>query len=146
MEASPVSRANNTKPFMKLNFFGVSRLDSAANRLVATIKTALWIGCLGLMAMPALGTDRTWTGNASVYWSNPGNWSPSGAPQDGDILHFGNNSHTTMVNDIIALGVENLIFEDSSYQLNGNALTILPLYPNEGLTVTTNGQRPHRGH
>ncbi|MEP7216844.1 MAG: hypothetical protein ABI782_11375, partial [Anaerolineaceae bacterium] len=29
---------------------------------------------------------RTWTGAVSGYWSAPGNWSPVGAPVDGDSV------------------------------------------------------------
>jgi hypothetical protein len=42
-----------------------------------------------LLAASAPAVERTWTGmGGNNLWSNPNNWSPAGAPQDGDDLNF----------------------------------------------------------
>src|SRR6266699_193436 len=57
---------------------------------------------------PSFGAGfRTWTGSESKFWSNPNNWSPVGAPQNGDILDFEgfdqDVSNTSMMNDLVDL-------------------------------------------
>ena len=44
-------------------------------------------------AWPAHAALRTWTGaGANAFWSTPSNWSPSGAPQNGEDLLFPANA------------------------------------------------------
>src|ERR1035441_4519960 len=111
---------------MNSKFFSSSPRASFGNRLVNSMKLAFWTACMtGLLAMPAFGTERTWTGAAGVNWSSPNNWSPVGTPQNGDDLEFlGNDSNDSMINNISGLIVTSLTFKENNYQLTGNLLTI----------------------
>src|ERR1035441_9290414 len=93
---------------------------------MSKLKLGFWTACMtGLLAMPAFGTERTWTGAAGVNWSSPNNWSPVGTPQNGDDLEFlGNDSNDSMINNISGLIVTSLTFKENNYQLTGNLLTI----------------------
>ena len=93
-------------------------------------KVFLLAGILGL-ALPALAGNRTWTGAINGYWSEPGNWSPSGAPQSGDDLSFNSNaSKRSMTNDLTNLTISSLGFDnaDASYYLSGNAMTLTNIF------------------
>jgi autotransporter-associated beta strand protein len=49
----------------------------------------------------AFAAERTWTGGAgNAFFSGDANWSPAGAPQDGDALRFANASALEAVNDL----------------------------------------------
>jgi hypothetical protein len=56
---------------------------------------ALLVG-LGALAVPAVpasaATTRTWVGPGDGLWSNALNWSPAGAPQNGDSVSLGSSS------------------------------------------------------
>jgi autotransporter-associated beta strand protein len=121
------------------------------HRLVPTVKTllltlaALWVP--GWMAMPALGIDRHWVGQTNPYWSEPSNWNPAGAPQNGDDLDFdgGNDSNQSMVNDVVNLTVNSLNFgngqNSEDYQLSDNSVTVnsaISSVPSGSSTITIN--------
>jgi fibronectin-binding autotransporter adhesin len=76
----------------------------------------------------ANGADRRWTGDAfNNTWSEEDNWSPSGPPQDGDTLIFGNlASQKSNRNDLSNLRVQSIVFNGSSggYTLNGNPILL----------------------
>ncbi len=82
----------------------------------------------------ARAADRRWTGNAFANrWSEPGNWTPAGPPQDGDTLKFGNNaSHLSNRNDLTDLRVHAIVFDGTAgaYTLSGN-----PVLLNAGITA-----------
>ncbi len=78
----------------------------------------------GWLVTPLAAAQRNWTGSASGLWSNPNNWDPPGPPQNGDFLTFDQNSHTTMVNDLVGLSVTALDFSLRDYRLSGNAITL----------------------
>lgn len=85
--------------------------------------------CLTLLTVPTLlATDRRWTGDAfNNTWSEPKNWAPTGVPQDGDILRFGNNaSRQSNRNDLPNLTLQSLVFDGSSggYTLSGNPVKL----------------------
>ena len=112
---------------MNSNSFNSSRHTGWGNRLATTIKTAFWAaGLAGLMTLPVLGAERTWTGANSANWSDPNNWSPAGTPQNGDVLQFGyvSDSNRSMQNDIGNLNVESLSFANNSYTISGNSLDV----------------------
>ncbi len=69
---------------------------------------------------------KTWTGTNSGNWSNPANWSPSGAPAPADTLVFPlGATHTTMNNDLSpGAAVGKMMFNDN-YTLTGNELTLM---------------------
>ena len=74
----------------------------------------------------ARAANRTWTGNASGFWSNPNNWSPNGVPQAGDDLIFpssGSPFSGLSGNDLNNLAVRSLFFT-RDHTLTGNALGI----------------------
>jgi autotransporter-associated beta strand protein len=80
------------------------------------------------LAWSAAGADRRWIGDAfEDTWSAEDNWSPSGPPQDGDTLIFGNNaSHQSNRNDLQNLRVQSIVFDGTSggYSLRGNAVRL----------------------
>lgn len=89
--------------------------------------TLISIGALGWLAMPALATDRHWTGATSMYWSDAGNWNPAGVPANGDNLFFdASGANKGMMNNLPNLAVGSLAFisDDTPYKLDGNALTV----------------------
>lgn len=52
-----------------------------ARRVIPGILAML---CAGGLVTPVCPADtKTWTGNANSFWSEPGNWSPPGAPRIG---------------------------------------------------------------
>lgn len=63
-------------------------------------------------APSARATIRTWTAG-SGNWSNGSNWSPNGAPQNGDDLVFNNSPSSNLTNDIPGLSVRTLEFHHS---------------------------------
>lgn len=86
-------------------------------------------GALALNPTPAFAAAKTWTGTAGDHkFSTSGNWSPSGAPTNGDTLTF-NVSATDKEpeNDISSLSVAGITFTgttgDQSYTISGNAFT-----------------------
>lgn len=72
--------------------------------------------------MPAGATIRTWTAG-SGNWSNGSNWSPNGAPQNGDDLVFNNSPSSNLTNDIPGLSVRTLEFHHSGV-VWGSSLTV----------------------
>jgi autotransporter-associated beta strand protein len=109
--------------------------------MLATLCAPSWIG------MPALGSERHWVGQTNPYWSEPSNWNPAGAPQNGDVLDFdgGNDSNQSMVNDVVNLTVNSLNFgngqNSEDYQLSDNSLTInsaVDVVPSGSSTITIN--------
>jgi autotransporter-associated beta strand protein len=79
------------------------------------------------------GATRYWQGTADNNWSTPGNWLPTGPPQDGDDLFFTNKVSNNIVNDLVALSVHTMTF-DLDFNLSGNALTVTG-----GITDYTSG-------
>ncbi|PWU08163.1 MAG: hypothetical protein C5B50_30160, partial [Verrucomicrobia bacterium] len=71
----------------------------------------------------ALAATRTWNGGVSQNWSDGGNWSPVGAPQNGEDLVFNNPPGATLIDDIIGLSVKSLGFNHSC-TLEGTNLTV----------------------
>src|SRR6267154_6919721 len=70
------------------------------------------VGSHLLAAMNARATIRTYSAG-SGNWSTPSNWSPSGAPQNGDDLVFNNSPSSNLTNDIPGLSVRTLEFHHS---------------------------------
>src|SRR5215469_6583916 len=86
---------------------------------VLTLFSLIWV------AMPAQATVRIWNGATNPYWSEPSNWSPSGAPQNGDDLVFVDGAaHQVNLNDQVGLQINSITFNGttSSYTLTGNAI------------------------
>ena len=81
--------------------------------------------CL-LTSVSLVAAPRTWTGAVNAYWSQPGNWSPSGVPQPVDALTFqAGAANRNMSNDLppgTAFGA--MTFSDDSYTLSGNLLLL----------------------
>jgi len=108
-----------------------SRIAGRAHRLSAVPKLVLLMfsigGACGWFAASAHATVRGWTGAASALWSNPNNWYPAGIPQNGDNVSFGflgGESNTSNTNDLSGLVVADLGFQNRSFQINGNAITV----------------------
>jgi len=138
--ATTPSNASKKQTFMNSRYFNSLRRAALGDRPDTPIKTAFWTICLaGLMALPTLATERTWTGAASGFWSNPGNWSPSGKPQNGDDLEFlGNDSNDTTTNDLSGLVVTSLTFSEDNYWITGNSLSITSFINNAPFAFSRN--------
>jgi hypothetical protein len=79
------------------------------------------VAVLCLLAFPAFGTTRTWTGAVNSSWSHPNNWSPAGAPEPSDALVFPAGASTS--NDLPGFTVGPMTFNGSA-TLSGNPLTL----------------------
>src|SRR5262245_52246493 len=101
------------------------------------MKATALLGLLLSLTFSTTGAERSWTGaGGNNLWSNPNNWSPAGAPQDGDDLNFFNICPLpigcpafTVVNDLNNLRVGELRFGDHAsgnveYIVNGNPLRL----------------------
>src|SRR5260221_3079554 len=85
------------------------------------------IGILSVVTcVSASAITRTWTGASSANWSDGANWSPATAPFPGDDLVFTSSAlHQTMTNDLPAGTAVGAMTFQSTYTLNGNALTLV---------------------
>src|ERR1041385_6879566 len=73
--------------------------------------TLLWVGCLCLATLPAFGTARNWTGGGGTgFWSTTANWSPAGAPANGDDLTFPGGLGATVTNNLSNLHLSSISF------------------------------------
>src|SRR5262245_6224792 len=82
----------------------------------------------------AFAVVKHWTGlGANANWSTAANWSPAGAPANGDDLVFpGGAARLVNTNDLVGRGVESISFNGASggYFLRGQ-----PIALTNGLTV-----------
>src|SRR5262249_12352811 len=85
-------------------------MDADERRSV--MKTIALVALLFALAPPVHAITRTWTGNGSDnLWSTPANWSPTGAPQNGDDLVFpGQANRRSSVNDLAGRRFMSLLF------------------------------------
>ena len=101
---------------------------SAVRAQVKLLFYGLALACfLAWPVIPADAAPRTWQGTTAL-WSNPGNWSPSGVPQNGDSLTFPDISPfgvVSMNNDLANLSLDTITFTAGGYTLNGNAITFI---------------------
>jgi autotransporter-associated beta strand protein len=99
------------------------------------MKATALSGLLLWVTFSTTAAERTWTGDGgNNLWSNPNNWSPAGAPQNGDELFFQKLCilptcpTVTVVNDLSNLRVGELHFGGTSgrvdYVVNGNPLIL----------------------
>jgi len=88
-------------------------------------KRIVLIGAACLSALALCGAEKTWTGSAGdALFSSDANWSPSGAPADGDSLLFANTSAISVTNDlagytfsgIAASGSGAVTFQDTGHE------------------------------
>ena len=92
---------------------------------------ALAVALVGSMARAgAVPAVRTWQGGSGPNWSTAGNWTPTGAPVDGEQLVFPTSTNLASNNDITSLDLDSIVLDDS-YALTGKALTL-----DTGVTVT----------
>ena len=66
-------------------------------------QTVLFCGLLFLVltVFTVCAVEKTWTGGAGdSLVSSAANWSPAGAPADGDTLRFANSQALSVVNDL----------------------------------------------
>src|SRR5690349_15650533 len=90
------------------------------------MSVALLLASVLLGLTPTLtAAERSWTGLASAFWSNPNNWSPVGTPQNGEDLVFAGPLNESMVNDLTGLSVQSLRLRERDFVLSGNTLTVL---------------------
>jgi hypothetical protein len=70
-------------------------------------------------------TTRTWVGPNNGTWSTAANWSPAGAPQNGDALVFPSPAATakSSVNNLVELTVDSIQF-DTYTSISGNRLNV----------------------
>jgi autotransporter-associated beta strand protein len=84
---------------------------------------------------PIQATTRIWTGAVNGYWSEPGNWSPSGAPAGGDQLQFvpGVYGGATLTNDLVGLTLDSVYILSNSglrktFRFRGNGFSFVSLF------------------
>ena len=108
-------------------------LSADFGRRLAQNKSILF--CLAIIGTNAVVTPcpaatKEWIARNNANWSEPGNWKPAGAPQNGDDVIF----HATeeeplprldMNNDLVDLRVRRIEFCGHSWRLGGNELTLL---------------------
>ncbi len=88
---------------------------------------------LVFVAFSSEAATRTWTGAAGNLWSNVNNWSPAGAPVNGDTLTFPvGAANLGNTNDIAGLSVGGLTFSAGGYTLGGNAIVLAGPYTSVG--------------
>jgi len=80
----------------------------------------------GAAAVRSQATTRSYNCNSvSNQWSFAANWVPNGAPQNGDVLVFGNLAGNRLtVNDLANLKLDAIQILASNYELHGNAITL----------------------
>src|SRR5436190_13988352 len=105
---------------------------------VRAVFLALLFACIWeVCTTSAFAATRSWTGDGPAdvggykYWSHPNNWSPNGAPQNGENLWFSDplSADVFMINDLTNLTVKSLRFAigdigDASVHLYGYPLGI----------------------
>ncbi len=91
----------------------------------------LSVSSLSMMVIPhAFAATKTWTGTAGDHkFSTAGNWSPSGAPSNGDTLVFDNTSVTDFAPDNDQTGASYVALSfpgtgTTGFHLSGNAFTL----------------------
>ena len=91
-------------------------------------KLLLLLGLVLCVSHHTTAATRSWvaTNPLDLRWSSPNNWSPTGAPQPGETLHFDEFFQAVydMVNDLNGLRLERLEFDNGNYNLSGNSLTV----------------------
>jgi len=76
---------------------------------------------------PACGGVDTWTGGASVSWSNSNNWNPLAIPVANDSLVFAGATQLSNTNDLAAgTRFNGLTFDASAgaFTLSGNTINL----------------------
>lgn len=99
--------------------------------LQVLVVAALLFGVFSIIKAPhALAATKTWTGGGSDdNWSTSANWSPSGAPIDGDAVVFTNGGTTlSSTNDITGL-------ELASISMNGTGTESVYISLDEDTTI-----------
>ena len=99
----------------------------------------LSLSSLGILVAPhVFAATKTWTGTSGDHkFSTSGNWSPSGAPSNGDSLVFDNTSVTDFApnDDQTSASYATITFQgtgSSSFTLAGNAFTLTAGVVNTG--------------
>src|SRR5687767_7791981 len=92
-------------------------------RLFSCVLAVMFLGTWQMSAIV-----RTWTGAAANgNWSTAANWTPSGAPQNGDDLVFpAATPRLINTNDLVGRSFASISFNGASggYLLRGNAITL----------------------
>lgn len=85
-------------------------------------------------------TPKVWNGSISNLWSNPGNWTPTGVPVQGDRLLFPSGaSRLNNTNDLPwGTGFSHLVISGMSYTLGGNGIGLISVLRSESLPFTGN--------
>ena len=94
--------------------------------------------CAGAMLaigpVSSIAVTKTWTGAsmADAHWSRADNWSPGGAPVDGDDLVFPDAAaRKTNNNDLPVVSIDSMTFSGGNYLVQGNAISLV-----SGLSTT----------
>jgi autotransporter-associated beta strand protein len=86
------------------------------------------LSALVMTVAPLHAASRTWTGaGANALWSTPGNWSPAGAPANGDTLTFSSTaSRLVNTNDLPGLRAQSIVFNGPAggVTLRGNVVLV----------------------
>lgn len=83
---------------------------------------ALFAGVTLFSTGEAFAVTKTWTGGGSDdNWSTSGNWSPSGAPSDGDDIIMNDASTSASINDINGLSVNSITWQTGGTDIDTTA-------------------------
>lgn len=89
----------------------------------ASVLAVVFFGC----ASDVFAAVKSWDGSSGANWSTAANWTPSGAPVDGDDLIFPAGAFNLInTNNLTDLRLGSITFNGASaaYSLRGNAITI----------------------
>lgn len=82
---------------------------------------------LALQQCSLQAAPKTWSGAAGTLWSTGINWTPAGAPANGDDLIFPAGAPNTInTNDLVGRTISSISFNGAAggYALRGNAITL----------------------
>lgn len=106
------------------------KLLTKTKYIQALVLSVLLFGVVAVVRAPhAFAASKTWTGGGSDRkWSTAGNWSPSGAPANGDDIIIGNDSNPADIEiDSSGVSVSSVTWTGGSDKLDATA---------HGITVT----------
>lgn len=110
---------------------------TSLNPAGATLVALLVAGAFVLRADAA--TTRNWRGGAGANWSEATNWSPGGAPENGDFLVIGRQAPaSTVTNNIANLSLARLTLDDRNYVVQGDPLNVAAIVVSDGGLVDHN--------
>lgn len=93
---------------------------AAVNRVLLSV-----LASFAVLGPPsAQAALKNWDGSVNGLWSNAGNWTPVGAPGNGDILNFPAAANLVCTNDLAGRRFDSLNFSVGGYTIRGNGIFV----------------------